>query len=195
MHSTLKKKAQVIVFSDWLLKSSAQQILGGQWCSEDRWEGYREERNLCISISSSRSVFKCYPSTYPLHPVFSISHTMPLQLALSFPAPLLSWHSAQQTYCGLPCFCSAPSIEISTCILSPWLSTVLIAVLRIQLCLVPRKRLTGTLWTIQPHCMCRPTITSLFSPFHGYSCPLVSIEIRSRTSCRHQSSWMLKLLT
>lgn len=74
------------------------------------------------------------------------------------------------------------------------LPTVFIAVLRTQLSLAPRKYLTDTHWTTEPHCICRTTITSLFSSLHGSSCPLVSMEIRSRTSCRHQSPWMLRLL-
>lgn len=201
MYSTLKKRTQVIVFSNRLFKSNAQQILGGQWCSQDRWEGYKAERNLCISMAS----------VAPLAPSGQCSNVIPV------PAPsALFPESRTQCLCSLPCpslhhsslgtqhsrytvDCLAfilppPTIEISPCIPSLWLPTVLIAVLRIQLCLAPRRCLTDTLWTIQPHCMCRSTITSLFFPFLGYSCPLVSMEIRSRTSCRHQSPWMLRLL-
>lgn len=75
-----------------------------------KWEGYRTEEeslhlhSLDFSLGSFRPVFKCYPSTCPSWPCFPRLPHISLQLVLSHPAPLLSWHSEQQRYCGLSCF-------------------------------------------------------------------------------------------
>lgn len=96
MYSTLTKRTQVIVlFLDWLFKSNAQQILGGQWCSQDRWEGYKAERNFCISIAS----------VAPLAPSVQRSNVIPV------PAPsALFPESRTQCLCSLPC----PSLHHSS---------------------------------------------------------------------------------
>lgn len=152
---------------------------------------------LGCSLSSCRSVFKCYLSTCPRHPVSSILHTMPLGLALSLPAPLLSWPLPQQTYCELLCFYSVPPPAVGFPAVFPPCGCLLCSLLSSG---------SNSAWHLEdawqtlfeqsnPIACAGLQLLVCFLPFVDIAVPWYPWRFRSRTSCRHQSPWMLRLLT